>query len=200
MAMAPQHFPGSMAAWRPHGAAHSLWPLPPHVPNGTDSQTAKYSAADRSCQGATGMTSPLPNPAGSERWQRPQMPSHSAPTHAHTCNTPETRHTCAHVHTCYHRHAHARASQWRPSPAVMRTPRGREGGRPVTCSWVLPFLSPWPPACSGGAEGPARPVDPHSKRGGRGWAGQLGKLTRSQGTVHHGPPRPKPSTYRSKTR
>lgn len=96
---------------RPHGHGHRLdfleatrsrprptAPAHPRVPMIRDG--LNIAPLSGSWRGAEGMTSPLLNPAGSERRHRPQPRSHSALCgHAHTCTHV---HMNTHAHTKHH--------------------------------------------------------------------------------------------------
>ena len=94
MATAPRL--GFMEGTQSHPEATT--PAHPRVPSCADSRTAKYSTTQPELSGSEGMRSPLLNPSGSERQQRPQTLSLSA-THACMC-----AHTCTHIPTCIHSH------------------------------------------------------------------------------------------------
>lgn len=109
---------GFMEATQSHPKATA--PAHPRVPSCADSRIAKYSSTQPELSGSEGMRSPLLNPSGSERQQRPQTLSLSAThacVHTHTHVYPLPQVTC--VHTCMrtphksyarvHRHAHVGA-------------------------------------------------------------------------------------------
>lgn len=105
MATAPRL--GFVEATQSHPKATA--PAHPRVPSCADSRTAKYSSTQPELSGSEGMRSPLLNPAGTERQQRPQTLSLSA-THAcmraHTCpcvSTPSHMCTCVHTHAAPHK-------------------------------------------------------------------------------------------------
>lgn len=82
-------------------------PAHPRVPSCADSRIAKYSSTQPELSGSEGMRSPLLNPSGSERQQRPQTLSLSAThacVHTHTHVYPLPQVTCVHVytHACAH--------------------------------------------------------------------------------------------------